>query len=326
MQLPAKWIKATPDELVSDVAKRSLHGGLKPVQHYLPLAARSAEDNVEYVHQLRVWSRRAQAALQMYRELLPNSRAAWVEKQLKRIRSATNDARDDDVFANRLMEDKANAGGARLLERVRTHRFKAQKQVLEVYKRLKRKGRFDRCVAKLLKHVRLRGKQKGKKPKFGKWAEPRLRLLVCDFFEAGQEDLSANDKLHKFRIAGKKLRYAIEFLSSDFPDELRSEVYPLLSKLQEKLGEVNDHATAQARIQYWIDEDDQPKGVDYLQDMLEYEQKQLIEKRTAFFAWWTPDRAQRMQTTIETVLPIGTSTRKNGRPTKGNGQEKSRAY
>ncbi len=302
MQHPAKWIKATPDELVTDVAKRSLQGRLKPVQHYLPLAAQSAEDDVEYVHQLRVWSRRAQAALQMYRELLAESRAAWVEKQLKRIRSATNDARDDDVFANRLMADEADAGAARLLERVRAHRFKAQQQVLEVYERLKRKDRFDRRVAKLLKRVHVRGKKKGKKPKFGKWAGPRFRPLVCDFFEAGREDFSVNDKLHQFRIVGKKFRYALELLSSAFPDELRSEVYPLLSKLQEKLGEINDHATAQARIQYWIDQDDQPKGLDYLQNMLECEHKQLDERRTAFFAWWTPDRQQRMQTAIDQAI------------------------
>lgn len=302
MPHPAKWIKANPDELVTDVAARSLSGRLKPVRRHLLLATKNAEDDIEYIHQVRVCSRRAQAALRLYGELLPAWRAAWIEKQLHRIRDATNDARDDDVFASRLMADETDPGAARLLARVRAHRVDAQQQVLEIYWRLKHKDRFERRVAKLLKHVRLRGKYKGKKLKFGKWAAPRFQPLVDDFFEAGRAGFLVNDKLHKFRIAGKKLRYAMELLSSAFQDELRSELYPLLSNLQEKLGEINDQVMAGTRIKYWIDEDDDSKEVDYLQNMLVGEQKQLAEKRVAFFAWWTADREQGMRAAFSQVL------------------------
>ena len=140
MAHPAKWIEASPDEPVTDVAARSLKQRLEPVNHYLPLAAYQADKDIEYVHQLRVWSRRAQEAIAMYRGLLTEWRAAWMDKQLRKIRQATNDARDDDVFAERLAADKADPGAAKLLKRVREHRCEAQEQVLAACKRLEKKN------------------------------------------------------------------------------------------------------------------------------------------------------------------------------------------
>lgn len=297
-----KWIIAKGDERVTDVAARSLQARLKPIQKYLPLAAIKHDESIEYVHQLRVSTRRSEAALDMYRELLPKWRVAWLEKQMARIRRATNDARDDDVLARRLAKDEAPAAAA-LLNRVREHRNAAQPAVLEVYKRLTTKKRFDHRVEKLLKRVRLRGKhRKSKEPTFRDWAVPQLQLVLDEFFKAATGDLDNTDRLHQFRIVGKKLRYAMELLSAAFGSELRKIAYPLLETLQNQLGQINDHASALDRIGHWRAENVDAESEKYLREMEQYEREQLNDSRERFTVWWSLDQQAQLRDAFASVL------------------------
>ena len=143
--------------MISKVAVRSLRSRIEPVRDYLVLAAEESGKDTEYVHQVRVWSRRAVAAINIYRNLLPKRRRRWMKDQLNGIRRASNDARDDDVFAERLAADKDNPGAATLLEKVQSHRQKSQKPIAEVYGQLIDTGIFERRAEKLLERVRLRG-------------------------------------------------------------------------------------------------------------------------------------------------------------------------
>ena len=63
----SKWGKGlSPDQPTSEVARTVLDARLKTVWHWLPLAAEKSEEDVEYVHQLRVAgapSRRGPAGL-----------------------------------------------------------------------------------------------------------------------------------------------------------------------------------------------------------------------------------------------------------------------
>ena len=298
-----KWIDAKPDEPVTQVAARTLKSRLASVQQYLPLAAMRYQEDIEYVHQLRVCARRAEAALEMYGDLLPEWRAAWVARQLRRIRKATNEARDDDVFARRLSEDKA-PGATRLLKRVRKHRVEAQKSVRNVHVLMtKKNGRFDRRVAKLLKRVRLRGKRrKQKEPTYRAWAKEHLRDILADFYDSAQSELNSTEQLHRFRIVGKKLRYAMELLSAAFDSDLRKNAYPLLETLQERLGIINDHASAIIRIEHWMTESEDGKRAVYLGELLTSEKHQLEEASRRFSAWWTAKRRGEMSAALDRAL------------------------
>jgi CHAD domain-containing protein len=108
-----KWIPGiSPDDRLTDVAVRSLEARLGAVQHLLPLAAEAGIEELETIHHLRVWTRRAAAAMKLYAPLLPRRRMAWMEKQLKRLRRAANEARDLDVLVQRLSA-KGGEGHAR---------------------------------------------------------------------------------------------------------------------------------------------------------------------------------------------------------------------
>ena len=105
-----KWVAdASPDEPLADVARRALDMRLGLVWHYLPRAADKPAET-ENVHQLRVATRRAMAAMQIFDTLLPRKRGLWWNKQLKRVRQAAGQARDLDVLAERLRQ-KAGADG-----------------------------------------------------------------------------------------------------------------------------------------------------------------------------------------------------------------------
>src|SRR5207247_10117237 len=93
-----KWIPGTrAKQPVAKAARRALRLRLGEVCRMLPLAARHAHEDVEYVHQLRVASRRAVATVDVFWDLLPTKRRQWVRKQLKRVRRAAGEARDSDM-------------------------------------------------------------------------------------------------------------------------------------------------------------------------------------------------------------------------------------
>ena len=282
-----KWIDAACDEAVVAVAVRGLRSRFAAVVDYVTLAATRPDEDPEYVHQMRVWSRRGVAALGVFRPLLPKRRRRWLKAQLKWIRRASNDARDDDVFAMRLAADCEHPEASRLLKAVRKHRKKAQRPIIEAYRLLIESGLFERRGAKLLERVRPRGKHSDLDgAAFGPWAGARIQPLVRRFFDAADADLDDVAALHQFRICAKKLRYAIELLAPAFPESLRTEAYPMIQALQDRLGEINDHATACQRLERWIDQADDPEEEAYLRAVLDVERHQCDASRDQFFAWW----------------------------------------
>ena len=98
-----KWIPdLSPEMPVVDAARTVLAARFGVVRHYLPLAAESPFDNPEYVHQLRVGTRRAGAALRVFADCLPKKPQRAAKKSLRAIRRAAGGARDWDVFLDNL--------------------------------------------------------------------------------------------------------------------------------------------------------------------------------------------------------------------------------
>ena len=103
-----QWIiDVSPDDATRAVAARTIESRLTAVRRCLPLAANNPEDP-ENVHQLRVWARRATAALKLYAKLLPRHRSDSMKKHVKKIRRTANDVRNLDVLIQRLESLKSN--------------------------------------------------------------------------------------------------------------------------------------------------------------------------------------------------------------------------
>lgn len=79
-------------------------------------------------------------------------------------------------------------------------------------------------------------------------------------------------------------------LSGAFPPDFVEKLYPVVETLQQQLGEINDYATAQARLRERIDAADDPSEADHLRTLLEDEHARLNRSRRTFLQWWTPQR------------------------------------
>jgi CHAD domain-containing protein len=270
--------------------------------HYLPLAAKQADKDIEHVHQLRVATRRAVATLSIFWDVLPPRRAQWLKKRLKHVRRAAGAARDDDVLAARLEKWIArHPAVATVLKQVRRHRQEAQAPIEQIHKKLVRK-QFERRLTELLDRVRWRSETDEPEPCFAAAARRNMRTAVNDFHAAAAADLSDIAALHQFRIAGKQLRYAMEVFAEAFRPTLRTELYPQIEQLQTLLGDVNDHATARARLDKWLAKARDEELIEALRKLANSEAASLRRSRQKFLAWWTPERAARLKTQLKSHL------------------------
>ena len=301
-----KWLpELSPDEPIHTASVRTLQDRLGAVQYYLPLAAEKAEEDVEHVHQLRVWTRRATAALRLYDELLPRRRLRWLKKQLRRIRRAANDARDSDVLTQRLKQKAPGRGTRRWLKAALAERAEAQGAIVAVHHRLRRDDRFGRRIDKLLERVASRGEEQGRQaPRFGDWAQERLWRAVLEFFAATPADPNDEAALHQFRICGKQFRYVIELLAAAFPDRLRTELYPVIEKMQDQLGDINDLVTAQAKLREQIERASKPAEATDWRRLLAAEQAQFEQARQLFWDSHTPAMLKKLRAGFEALLSV----------------------
>jgi CHAD domain-containing protein len=298
----SKWIEIhSPGEAAARVAAHSLDGRLRLVSHYLPLAAGVANDDDEHVHQTRVATRRAMTTLLIFEELLPRRRVNWFRKQLKRVRKGANDARDYDVLGLRLsqrLEDNevrgeggSDAACEELIAWIHDRRRDAQEPIRQISKHLEKKHykrRTKRLVNKLLKKRR---RKSAEIMTFGQLAQARMRAMVDEFFDCGKQDLHELEQLHRFRVCGKHLRYAMEVFAGAFGREFRDELYPQIEALQEQLGKINDHAVAREHFEGWLCEAQSDARRALLRELIDDESAAISRLQDEFLHEWTTQRA-----------------------------------
>ena len=105
-----KWIVGLrPDMTLETAAHHVLTTRLDVAYQWLPRAIDEAEQDPENVHQLRVATRRADAALRIFRCCLPGKTYRSARARLRTIRRAAGAARDWDVL---LIELRQRAGSS----------------------------------------------------------------------------------------------------------------------------------------------------------------------------------------------------------------------
>lgn len=293
-----KWMKGiTAQDALCDVARRSVGARLDAVEYYLPLAAERAADDVEHVHQLRVWTRRSMAAIQLYAEVLPLKEARWMRKQLRKIRRAAGEARDMDV----LIQNRASDAGAEahvFLTDVRQRRKTAQEPLRAIYRQLTKNDRLHRRKEKLLSQL----DPPSASSAFGPWATARVQSILDRFFAASPADMRDLDGLHRFRIRCKQLRYAMELLASAFPVEFRQQLYPAIELLQDRLGEIQDYAVARDRLGKWISNAVSKRQALHMHALRQQEQERLEELLQSLVAWWTPECERQLRESFDKMI------------------------
>jgi CHAD domain-containing protein len=247
-----KWVPGLSAEMpVAEAAEAVLAARFKAVRHYLPLAAEKPYDDAEHVHQLRVATRRAGAALRVFRDCLPRKSRKTVRSQLRTIRQAAGDARDWDVFLIGLPDAKAFA----------TAKAKPALDYLIGYGMGERSASQARLVATAesagvvfldgsADFPRAAHSPRGDNPpsNFGELAVSQFAELLREFEDAVKANPAQPAEFHRVRILAKRSRYALEIFADCFPPAFKDVTYPALEQVQEVLGEIQDATVGQERL------------------------------------------------------------------------------
>jgi CHAD domain-containing protein len=311
MPRPQKWLTdVSPQAPVEAAARAALAPRLSAVRKLLKAAAQTAsdpEDNVEAVHQLRIWTRRAGAALRLFDEVLPPKQARWFRRRLRTIRRRAGMARDSDVLGAQL-DAHAIEGTELAAVHLRKARRQSEDRLLELYRQLDESGRWKRRQRRLLRKLKKRQRASAKDsspPPFGPWCRAELAEVYAKFATATSQSLRRRGNLHALRIAGKRLRYALELAPAALSAKVHKSLYGELSDLQERLGKVCDQLATLAHLKQWLAETREPATKKTLRDWQATAQRDLQAEQRRFARWWTESRRKQLAARWQKAL--GTS-------------------
>ena len=305
-QQTGKWlVGVNPNDPVSAAAALAVSARLKFVAACLPLAAYSADEDPEFVHQLRVGSRRAAAAISAFGDCLPKRRIRKLRRGLKQIRRAAGAARDLDVLSSRFTQSQVSLSAGELEEVQRyllERRSEAQLPILDCAKEHALK-KMDRKLARLVRRIRWRGEDA--EPTVRQAARQQMSDVATQFDQAAQVAAAdgSMEALHGLRIAGKRLRYTIELFASVADDLLREHVYPLVEELQERLGTINDQVAAERYFRRCAQSALPPGLVGSFNRIANHELQAVSQSVDTFRRWWSPHRCQEIRAGATSAFP-----------------------
>lgn len=239
-----KWIEGlTPDMGVAEAGTAVLSARLEVVRYFLPLAAEKPYENPEYVHQLRVGTRRAGAALRVFADCIPRKHRRLVRRRLREIRRAAGDARDWDVFllglrgSRALSTDSGRPALDYLAGYAMGERAAAQVPLESAVAEAGPPFMEESAALPGLSHA---PREKSAPANFGELATAQFSTLLATFNAAAAANPGDPAAMHRLRIGGKRLRYALEIFAGCFPLAFKDAVYPAVEQLQEILGAIQD--------------------------------------------------------------------------------------
>jgi CHAD domain-containing protein len=241
---------------------------LRKIYRYLLQIMKKNENGIindidtEFLHDFRVSARRTRSALGQIKDILGKDIVKKAKKDFTYLGQSTNRLRDIDVYL--LKEDQYKK---MLPENRRDY-------LNPFFEDLKSKRKSENAVVvKILKSIRY-------KRIINEWefylntkinaetltaTEKKPIIIVARnvIYQRNQKVLefgkniiitSSDELLHQLRIAGKKLRYLLEFFNSLFPQTQMQILIKKLKKLQDNLGNYHDLAVHQEMLKKFAEQ------------------------------------------------------------------------
>lgn len=253
MELPAlvegDELRVRPKDRFVDATYRVLRRHFGRVRFNQPGSCLGVDP--EYLHDMRVATRRLRAALALFAEALPVTRVRSLRRDLKWLGSVLGAVRDLDVqllqFAQEIDEAPKELGPALELyrEQLQRRRSRARGILVKTLGSRRCTAFFDRFERFLALGVPARPKA----PRAGQQVIPVAQQLISARLEKvlhdgrGLDASSTDVQLHKLRIDCKRLRYACEFFSELYPKSARKFVRRVI-EIQDVLGVHQDSVVA----------------------------------------------------------------------------------
>ena len=208
---------------------------------------REAKD-IEFIHRMRVASRRIRSCLPLFEECFPPKKYKQWRKEIRNITRALREARDADVqiaflktYTGTLNEESLRPGAQRFLLRLRQRRERTQPRVIKAIDGLLESG----VVENMEKSCRKMRKGSCNADVNSLEIYEKAIVLITSrldeiFVHEASVYIPENIKEHHaMRIAVKRLRYTMEAFSSLYEGELENQI-AVCKKLQDMLGDLHD--------------------------------------------------------------------------------------
>ena len=207
-------------------------------------------DDPEYIHQMRVATRRLRAALRLFAPVLPDGLADSLYLPLVALMTQLGRARDLDVLlteiANPVLTALPNEPRLpALASDITNRRYAARAGALA----LLAAPDYGRTLLAALESLHPVPAVDSAAIPLQSFAAERLRRLRKKLRRlAAAAELEEPASLHALRIGVKRLRYALEFFAPLVPDGAFARVLQQLAALQDTLGQLNDLTNAGALL------------------------------------------------------------------------------
>jgi len=214
-----------------------------------------ADHDTEFLHDLRVATRRTRAALTQLKGVLPADSVAGYRDEFRWLGSLTGPCRDLDVNLLEMDTFRAMLGDSgellaplqRALERARRHALKNVRAGL-------RSARFQRLTERWDAFLNAPSPDDSVPPDadrpIGELASRKILKAYRRLTKRGRGlgDTSPAEALHRLRIEAKKLRYLLEFFRSLYDEKEVGRLIKGLKELQDILGGINDLHVQKERL------------------------------------------------------------------------------
>ena len=213
----------------------------------------SQGNDPEFIHQARVSLRRLRSAIKLFAPVLPTEFVAAYGQTWRTLAGALGDTRNWDVFLEETLPPIAAAFPEhrdikRLHKAAQRRAHSARKSVIGLlaiseYPRLMLE--FTAAIYTLNDSAPIPIKDFAQQ-QIASYARKARKLALR------HAELTPEER-HKMRIAFKKLRYSLEFFAPLLPPRRLKPYLAALSQLQDELGLINDHVTAETLITEALD-------------------------------------------------------------------------
>jgi inorganic triphosphatase YgiF len=237
-----------------------LDAGMTPIEAFRSIALACLEHfqrnepglqdggQVEFVHQARVALRRLRSAIKLFAPLLPPEFVTAYGQTWQTLAGALGDARNWDVFLGETLPPlQAQFPDHHDLKRLRNAARQRTRRARRAIARLLALREYPSLVVEFTAAIHaLSDPQPLALKKFANQRLAQHQRRARKLAE-NHATLTTADR-HRMRIAFKKLRYASEFFAPLIPAKRLAPALTALGRLQDELGLINDHVTAEALI------------------------------------------------------------------------------
>ena len=302
-----------PDTPCVVAAQRVLDLRLRAVEKLMKAALEPEQVSARHVHQLRVATRRAGAALRLFRPFFRQKALKRLAAELRAARRAVAVARRDDVHAETLESHCHPAQREAIDSELRRSRTAAVAGLHDLGERGACR-RLARARRKLLHSIRRRARRDAgviSAPEpfvLSELAAAALPPMIAPLAVPIPEHLADFSELHALRLNVKRLRYSLEVVSECLPPRDAAIIRSTIEDAQTRLGEINDYRelTERTRLISEAIRDDSapgPGNLTAIRALSESLATQAEAMRSQFLNWWSGDEALSAVSRLRALFP-----------------------